>query len=803
MTDNNPNSSAVFAAIAAQKERDRVAAQQQGVGEARIPEPMPVPPSGMGEAAAPAPVGVAGSPSPASGTPPPEQGTDITEFLSPPVGDTSTEEPQQEEPGMLSKVASFLYDAAGATVPGVLALQGLGRKGDELAEAGGSKTSMDAFGFAFNDMVSYGTVDAMMSFDYGMREAMKGKNFSEAYDQRHEELAEAKAADAVEHEMAVLAGNVAGGVTGGVMLGAAGGAAIKGSQFLSKAAAPLSKSFWVRNAVVAPTIAAGEAATYRVNSAGSLEEVKWRDVGVDATMAALGTAVFAGATGLAGSTYRRVMGKDSAFYRAKVAEDLLRMQNHVNRAKGSPTGVLPQELTAMINREGPEKVILDAYPELSYYAGNVVRSQDNPQGAEKLLKLVELRNSAAIDFPTAVKDAISTRNVQGPEEFINSLKMRRVRLSERYNAVLEGGLAKGTKFKRDGITKGLDTIFEAQDANTKVKLREALALAKGALKKHATVDASGKATNELTPQSLHNARMIITKALNKKGATDKKGLNLVNDYFKEALGSMDPEYTKLTKVYGETYSQKNAFAAGHKLFTNADNSKVIDAYIDSAHSYKDIVAFTKGARARLFKEISTKADNPEAVQKYLIDNSSRLKNLEALIGKKESDALVGSVIDAVSRERTVKEMSKAIGGKTLDETHHAVNKNLADMFKATADMKLMGRRPSAITSMANLMRPGPMSQTERVAMADVVGKHVTTPLDQLPQANAELSQIASDAVPGSRMMKALAIGGGAQGAASGGTNELEALGAPPKANAAMQQSGSARVIEAIKALQQQ
>jgi len=290
------------------------------------------------------------------------------------------------------------------------------------AESAPADSRLASFGRAAQDTGTYGLLDTL-----AQGRAQAGALVTGASPEEAAEAGQAASRRVNENlEIAranypgwAMAGDAAGFVAGGGPINAGYNLAFRSSRY------------GFRANVAAPAFTGGtEAALYRFNSGGTLEEVR-RDASLGFALGAIGGAVFEGGAGIL-SRFR----KSNESLRYEVGNEIYNAMAASARANGEE--LTPQQAAARLREAPPDAFITDMYPELTPLLRDVTRSQ-NPGVQDLTANFLRMRNAVEFNYRDGVLDVLRSgeRPLRSETQFGRYIDERQAELSPRYDALLD------------------------------------------------------------------------------------------------------------------------------------------------------------------------------------------------------------------------------------------------------------------------------------------------------------------------------------------------------------------------------
>ncbi len=698
--------------------------------------------------------------------------TPVPETTTPLMPNTSNAEqmmpPPMEDPGFLDHIVSGLSimrdsPAARQAMPFDIfgAADHVADFGAAIAD-GGAESTPEAIAMGAVDYGSMGTFDAIAAAAMTLRDnPQSAEEFSAAYANNQDEVNAGLHYTREQRPVATGVGNILGALAPG----AVGAKATQGLLNFSNAAARYAQNFLVRNLTVALP-AGAEAALYRYNSDGTRQEIIR-----DGTYGAIGGAIFsAGANVIAGGI-RRLTGRNTRVYEELIGARLHRAFENAGPRLARETGdASPQALLRSIQERGLEDTIMDIYPEMRPLITAALNS-DADDARRMILDLLEARNATAIDFNTAVMDAVNVPRIRNVDEFRQFTRARQGRLGPRYDAVLDGLDQIRWRAHEDDILTGLRNLGDDTGLSGRDYFEDAISNVTGRMSRVAE-------DGQISARNLHNivgdlGDEIDALADNAPGG----GLRRVRRYLQQMLVDADDEYAGLTRTYARSAADLRQFERGYHMFRQTASDR--DAFINGMRhldTYSETTSFVQGVRRGLFERMNG-FTRPTQVRNFLQENRRVIDNLKAVLGDAEVDALIDDAMSRVRIEETGRGLERSLqpGGLRADQSPSPMQ-DLA-LLTRTGDDGLLPSSAPGIKAGFRLAGAGAGTPAQNRAVGDIIARTGTSPARDMPSVFNMLEELRRGNTGQGRRIAARAPYTASVGSAIGGPITSDASGA--------------------------
>jgi len=291
------------------------------------------------------------------------------------------------------------------------------------------------------------------------------------------------------------------------------------------------------------------------------------------------------------------------------------------------------------------------------------------------------------------------------------------------------------------------------------QMREAMASFRKILNSKSTGKKDGK---RLTMRALHNAKQEFYRANKGNPAAQR-----VYDMTTQWLSEIDPDYAKLSRTYASAIHDEKAFNTGYKYFTGKQQtSDDVQAVMSRLGTYSELTAFAQGARRKLMEDL--KGKSPQAVSKYLFEQSYKVDMLKAALGEERAHKLLGAVMAEVAGETTLRSLNAGKAAAANSDQAPQITKQLAD---AAIAMLSPGRSPGRVRAVTNTLLPRD-AQSPTTA-ANIIGEYATAPLESHSQLFRQLNDLAKFGKPTGKNRTATMTGGFAGATQAEAQNEIQ------------------------------
>ncbi len=604
-------------------------------------------------------------------------------------------------------------------------------------------TNMQGAALAFIDAMSVGTADSALAGLSTIDAVMSGDVPFNEFGTRYAETQEAlelgfKHASAETGSAANIGGFVAGSLLPGAMIAKTLNSTINLARTGNALRASPNSGFLWRNIFTPGATAGSEAALYRMNSGGTMEEIKR-----DATFAVLGGIVFSNLLAGAGHTTRRILrdkvGEHSDFIDERLGRELMVKIQNANANRGIDPKQLAMEYIERAQREGDDAIIMDLYPELLPYAKAILRDSTDVNGTGKLFKLLAVRNDLETTFRDEIMNSMRSPVVRSPksyEDFINArLKVHK----QEYNNLFAAN--SGTTYNADDLAAALKTMLGGEGKFQ----REALAEALKQIREHATGAVKrgpNRTLGVLTMKDLHNIQVSLGREGRALGrGVEPKPHNLFDaqSVFKDVLEQHD-EYAALSRLYGSTKQAKEAYDLGYRMVTQTKFDPYdIVTELDTIGNAENAKALVEGAKYAMYRQARDR-NTVTGLQRLVADNPPFRDKMYAIMGKEAADEFFEEMNDLTSKMITQEALVEGVSEMT-GQGRPSPNalQNIADVGIGSHVFMPGGATGVApIFALRRLLNADNLGQVGGQKLEGLASDYLTRPVTELPDMLEEI-----------------------------------------------------------------